>query len=124
MSTFTVVPIRKGINSYNAPIFYVEASGSKDAQQEAINKSGLARFPEWSFHVIETSKDRNSHSFKNAMNKSKVINKRDPNSKSQIGKKKTGHSNSRPVRRGLRRLAWALGYNDSSMTKAGAVKMW
>ena len=124
MKQFTVVPIyTQGMVRYNAPTFYVNSDNSKNAQEEAVKNSGLSRFPEWSFHVIETSKDNNSEIFK-SKSKLKVKQKIDKNSKSQRGKVKTGHSNSRPVRRGLRRLAVAKGYCDNSMKMAGAIKMW
>lgn len=56
MSQFTVVPIyKKGLTRYTAPAFTVEASTNGDAKQMASN-SGLGRFPDWSFHVIETNK--------------------------------------------------------------------
>jgi len=120
MSQFTVVPIYKsGLTRYSAPAFYVESSNTKDANEVAIKQSGLSRFPEWHFHVIETSKVKRE--FKGVVAPAK---KKDPNSKSQLGKKKTGHSDSRPVRRGLRRLGEKRGRSNQSDKTAGAIKMW
>jgi len=119
MSTFTAVPIyRKENLKYNAPAFQVEANDANEAKDIASKKSGLGRFDEWNFHVIETSKIKKSYA--STVKRPKA----NPNSKSQLGKIKTGHTNSRPVRRGLRRLAIASGSTEKGCIKAGAIKMW
>jgi len=119
MKTFTVVPIIKDGNcKYNAPCFYVDAIDNASAFKEAKSKSGLARFTNCNFHIIETSK------VKKPKPKLKIKNKLDENSKSQIGKKITGQSNSRPVRRALRRLSIARGVKIEGAKIAGAMKMW
>lgn len=121
MSTFTAVPIyRKENLKYNAPAFQVEANDANEAKDIASKKSGLGRFDEWNFHVIETSKIKKSYA--NKVKRPKA----DPNSKSQLGKSIAGHghTNSRPVRRGLRRLAIASGSTEKGCKKAGSIKMW
>ena len=115
MGIYKVTPIYKnGQEKYNAPAFYAEASN----QNEATKQSGLSRFPEWDFHVIDVNKIMKRPSWRT---KKPSI---DPKSKSQLGKIKTGHQDSRPVRRGLRRLASASGNTEKGCRKAGAIKMW
>ena len=119
MKSFTVVPCYKTLTArYNAPTFQVEANDSKEAGSLA-KSSALGRFENWSFHVIETGKIQRN--FKSRENK---LNKKDPKSKSQLGKLITGHSDSRPVRRGLRRLSINKAGSDKSNKVAGAIKMW
>lgn len=119
MSNFTVVPIYRGYNTkYSAPSFQVDASNSNEAKNLAIKNSALGRFPQWDFHVIKTDNIK-----ANAYVRTKRPT-RDPKSKSQLGKIKTGHDNSRPVRRGLRRLSIAKGSNGVGSKVAGAIKMW
>ncbi len=98
MSTFTVLPIdRSGIEKVHAPVFYVDANDQIDAMSQA-KKSALGRFNNWDFHVIKTREFERGR--KSKFKKKLEVNK---NSKSQQGKLKTGHTNSRPVRRKLRR---------------------
>lgn len=118
MAYYTVLPLYKSLtDKYNAPTFQVESHDSKSAM-EAAKKSSLGRFEEWSFHVIQTDKIQ-----RNFLNK-KQNSKLDSKSKSQRGKKITGHDNSRPVRRALKRLSIARGSSDKNCKIAGAMKMW
>lgn len=108
MSKFAVTPMYKSSTArYNAPTFFVE-------EKEEVRNSALSRFPEWHFNIIEVSK------IKKQTNVVAPKRQKDPNSKSQKGKLKTGHSDSRPVRRALKRLSIA----KSGGAKAGAMKMW
>lgn len=92
MSLYIVIPKTTQLGySYNAPIMLIEAN----SQQEAISKSGLSRFPEWTFHVNTFHKKERI--------KTKMVIETNPNSKSQKGKLATGHSESRPQRRAIRR---------------------
>lgn len=119
MSNFTVVPIYRGYNTkYSAPSFQVDANSPNDAKSMAIRNSALGRFPEWDFHVIKTE------NIKVTLGVRTKKPTRNPKSKSQLGKIKTGHDNSRPVRRGLRRLSIAKGSNSVGSKVAGAIKMW
>lgn len=120
MSTFIIIPTfrsKDNINvKYSAPSMIVEASGQDMAMAIAEN-SALARFNEWSFHV-STFFEKKKHS---GIMPSK---KADPNSKSQKGKKITGRSDSRPVRRALDRLKTKKNNQSGSHHKGGAMKMW
>ncbi len=119
MAFYTILPLYKSItDKYNAPTFQVDVHDSKSAM-EAAKKSALGRFEDWSFHVIQT--DKIQRNFANKFNKKP---KADSNSKSQLGKKITGHSDSRPVRRALKRLSIARGGSDKNCKVAGAMKMW
>lgn len=112
MSKYAVTPMYKSSTArYNAPTFFVE-------DKEEVKNCALSRFPEWHFNIIEVSK------IKKTINVVAQKKQKDPNSKSQKGKLKTGHSDSRPVRRGLRRLAHAQGGINDGGRKAGAIKMW
>lgn len=122
MSKFVVIPKyrnKENVNvRYDAPAFFIEANDGKEAEIIAKEKSGLSRFPEWFFYI--TGEDYLGKHRHNA-----VAPKRnsDKNSKSQIGKTKTGHDNSRPLRRALKRLSSKANATDGGR-KGGAMKMW
>lgn len=117
MSQFVIIPKFKGENThYEAPTMFVDAMNHNEATRIAEN-SALARFPGWSFHI----------NIYNPNLKTRVRTKKreiDINSNSQKGKKITGHSNSRPLRRALKRLSCKGKNETGSHHKAGSMKMW
>lgn len=118
MSQYVIIPKFKGENThYEAPTMFVEAMNHNEANNIAEN-SALARFPGWTFHV---------NIYNPKLKSGKVIAKKkeiNPNSFSQQGKKITGHQNSRPLRRALKRLSCKGRNETGSHHKAGSMKMW
>lgn len=99
MSRFVVIPKYRGENliRYDAPAFFIEANDGKNAEIVAREKSGLSRFPEWFFYITG-----DEYVFKN-YNVVAKQRERNPKSKRQLGKIKTGHSESRCNRRAKKR---------------------
>lgn len=117
MSTFTIKPVYKTAETrYDAPTMIVEAGTYNEAVQMAKN-SALGRFHEWTFAVNPFQQKI----FGKGIFKKKEIN---PNSKSQLGKKKTGHEDSRPVRRAIKRLSIAKISVTDSHHKGGSINHW
>lgn len=117
MGTFTIKPVYKTAEiRYDAPTMIVEA-GSYDQAVEIARNSSLGRFPNWTFAV-------NPFQQKNRFKSGNGIRPTNPQSKSQLGKKITGHSNSRPLRRALKRLGIARIKVTDSNHKGGSMKCW
>lgn len=117
MSTFTIKPVfRTAETRYDAPTMIVEASTYNEAVQMAKN-SALGRFPEWTF-AVNPFQQKN---LAKGLYKKKEVN---PLSKSQLGKKITGHSDSRPVRRANKRLGIARNKVTDSHHKGGTINHW
>lgn len=119
MGLYAIKPVfRTAETRYDAPTMIVEAH-SHDAAIEIAKNSALGRFsPEWTFAVNPFQQKVKGKSY---YPNQKPVNSK---SKSQLGKKVTGYSESRPLRRALSRLAMKKNNQTGSHHKGGSMKMW
>lgn len=120
MSKFIIIPryrSSENINvQYDAPCMIIDAQDQSHAV-EIAESSALSRFDEWEFHVATFFEKKRHSGIAPEL-------KADPNSKSQKGKKITGHSDSRPLRRALDRLKMKKNNQSGSHHKGGSMQCW